>query len=108
MEKVYDRCCGIDVYKKLIVACFRQGNRQEVREFGATTRELLGMADWLRDVGWRPWRAQHLIGSPCSCCIGQSVKLKMTVKKLDRGSLCFFGCPIGFCFRVNVIARAGF
>ncbi len=51
MEKVYDRCCGIDVYKKLIVACFRQGNRQEVREFGATTRELLGMADWLRDVG---------------------------------------------------------
>lgn len=49
MDKIYDNCCGIDVHKKLIVACFRKGNRQEVQEFGATTRELLEMADWLRD-----------------------------------------------------------
>ena len=49
MEKVYDKCCGIDVHKKLIVACFRQGNKQEVRDFGATTRELLELADWLKD-----------------------------------------------------------
>ena len=48
MEKVYDKCCGIDVHKKLIVACFRQGNKQEVRDFGATTRELLELADWLK------------------------------------------------------------
>ena len=51
MEKVYDKCCGIDVHKKLIVACFKKGNRQEIREFGATTRELLEMADWLKDGG---------------------------------------------------------
>ena len=51
MEKVYDNCCGIDVHKKLIVACFRKGNRQEVREFGATTRELLELADWLKEGG---------------------------------------------------------
>ena len=51
MEKVYDKCCGIDVHKKLIVACFKQGNRQEIRDFGATTRELLEMADWLREGG---------------------------------------------------------
>ena len=49
MEKVYDKCCGIDVHKKLIVACFRQGNKQEVRDFGATTRELLELADWLKN-----------------------------------------------------------
>ena len=49
MEKVYDKCCGIDVHKKLIVACFRQGNKQEVRDFGATTRELLKLADWLKN-----------------------------------------------------------
>ena len=49
MEKVYDKCCGIDVHKKLIVACFRQGNKQEIRDFGATTRELLELADWLKD-----------------------------------------------------------
>ena len=51
MEKVYDKCCGIDVHKKLIVACFRQGNKQEIRDFGATTRELLEMADWLKEGG---------------------------------------------------------
>lgn len=51
MDKVYDKCCGIDVHKKLIVACFRKGSRQEIREFGATTRELLEMAGWLKDGG---------------------------------------------------------
>ena len=51
MDKVYDICCGIDEHKKLIVACLRKGNRHEVREFGATTRELLEMADWLKDNG---------------------------------------------------------
>ena len=49
MDKVYDKCCGIDVHKKLIVACFRKGNKQELRDFGATTRELLELADWLKD-----------------------------------------------------------
>lgn len=51
MEKVYDKCCGIDVHKKRIVACFKCGKRQEIREFGATTRELLEMADWLKEGG---------------------------------------------------------
>lgn len=51
MDKVYDKCCGIDVHKKLIVACFKKGNKQEIRDFGATTRELLEMADWLKDGG---------------------------------------------------------
>ena len=51
MERIYDKCCGIDVHKKLIVACFRQGNKQEIREFGATTKELLKMADWLKEGG---------------------------------------------------------
>ena len=51
MENVYDKCCGVDVHKKLIVACFRKGSKQEVREFGASTKELLALADWLRDGG---------------------------------------------------------
>ena len=51
MDKIYDKCCGIDVHKKLIVACFRCGREQEIRDFGATTRELLELADWLRDGG---------------------------------------------------------
>ena len=51
MDKVYDKCCGIDVHKKLIVVCFRKGNKQEVRDFGATTRELLELAEWLKEGG---------------------------------------------------------
>lgn len=49
MDKVYDICCGIDVHKKLIVACLRNGNKSAIREFGATTRELLSLADWLKE-----------------------------------------------------------
>lgn len=47
MKRIYDKCCGIDVHKKLIVACLILGKKQEVREFGTTTRELLALADWL-------------------------------------------------------------
>ena len=51
MDKIYDKCCGVDVHKKLMVCCFRQGSKQEIREFGATTRELMKMADWLKSGG---------------------------------------------------------
>ncbi|MDY4079164.1 MAG: IS110 family transposase [Clostridium sp.] len=49
MDKVYNKCCGIDVHKKLIVACLRKGNKHELQEYGATTRELLKLADWLKE-----------------------------------------------------------
>lgn len=48
MKRIYDNCCGIDVHKKLLVACFVHGNKQEIREFGTTTRELLQLTDWLQ------------------------------------------------------------
>ena len=51
MEKVYDICCGIDVHKKLMVACLKDGRKQKVRQTGATTRELLELADWLKVSG---------------------------------------------------------
>ena len=51
MEQVYGKCCGVDIHKKLIVACFRQGRKQEIRKFGACTRELLEMAEWLAEGG---------------------------------------------------------
>ena len=47
MEKVYERCCGIDVHKKVVVACLRTGQKKELREYGTTTRELLKLTDWL-------------------------------------------------------------
>ena len=50
VELYYERCCGLDVHKKLIVACFRDGSKSEVREFGATSKELQQLAQWLMDV----------------------------------------------------------
>ncbi len=61
MKKVYDNCCGIDVHKKFMVACFIHGKEQEVRELGAITRELLELAKQRRMVAmestasyWKP------------------------------------------------------
>ena len=51
MEVMHARCAGLDVHKKLIVACVRVweggSQRSEVQEFGATTNELvrLGLID---------------------------------------------------------------
>lgn len=47
MDTIYQRCCGIDVHKKVIVACLRDGRKKEVRSYGATTEELRKLADWL-------------------------------------------------------------
>ena len=48
MDKIYDICCGIDVHKKLIVACLNHKRKKELREFGATTQELMELAERLQ------------------------------------------------------------
>jgi transposase len=52
MDVLYERCCGLDVHKKTVVACVltpgRPGQPQkEVRTFGTMTADLLALADWL-------------------------------------------------------------
>jgi transposase len=56
MQVVYERCCGLDVHKKTVVACLitpsAPGERhKEIRSFRTTTRELLCLADWLTEAG---------------------------------------------------------
>ncbi len=55
MEVVYQRCCGLDVHKKTIVACLitpgPKGRHKEVRTFGTMTDDLLSLADWLVTMG---------------------------------------------------------
>jgi transposase len=56
MEVVYPRCCGLDLHKKLVVACLivpgADGTpRKEVRTFGTMTEDLLALADWLAEAG---------------------------------------------------------
>ena len=47
MEVIYRRCCGIDVHKKSITACLNIGGKQELREYGTTTRDIKELANWL-------------------------------------------------------------
>ena len=49
MQTVYERCCGIDVHKKLIVACFRNGKKAELRTFDTLTCSIKELANWLLD-----------------------------------------------------------
>ena len=56
MEILYQSCCGLDVHKKMIVACLRRADEagkvgKQVRTFGATTSELLSLSDWLVEAG---------------------------------------------------------
>ena len=56
MQVVYERCCGLDIHKKLVVACLivlaANGQRhKEIRTFRTTTQELLLMKDWLTAAG---------------------------------------------------------
>jgi transposase len=52
MEAIIERCCGIDVHKKTIVACLMvgkpDGNPQKtIKTFSTMTRDLLACKDWL-------------------------------------------------------------
>lgn len=53
MERVYERCCGLDVHKERVVACVRtpgpRRSRGQVRTFGTMTSELLRLSDWLTE-----------------------------------------------------------
>lgn len=53
MKVIYERCAGLDVHKKTVVACriVPDGageGQMEVRTFGTMTEELFALADWLR------------------------------------------------------------
>jgi transposase len=51
MRVVYERCCGLDVHKRTVVACLLTPAGKEVRTFGTTTRDLLDLGDWLTEQG---------------------------------------------------------
>ncbi len=52
MEVVYERCCGLDIHKKTVVACVvvpgaGKQPHKEIRTFNTMTADLLELADWL-------------------------------------------------------------
>jgi hypothetical protein len=55
MDVVYQRCCGLDMHKKTVVACLLTPGTdgqptKAVRTFGTVTEELLALAQWLERV----------------------------------------------------------
>jgi transposase len=55
MHVIHERCCGLDVHKKIVVACLililANGQRQKaIRTFGTTTRDLLALLEWLKEA----------------------------------------------------------
>ena len=55
MEVLHQRCAGLDVHKKTVVACVRFASEgkvvTEVKTFAATTQGLLALSDWLSENG---------------------------------------------------------
>lgn len=52
MEVMHERCCGLDIHKKVIVACLIKPGAngkptKEIRSFGTMTDDLLALSDWL-------------------------------------------------------------
>lgn len=55
MEVTYSHCAGLDVHKKLVVACCLWPTEngklsKETRSFGTTTQELLSLSSWLSSL----------------------------------------------------------
>jgi transposase len=56
MKSLYERCAGLDVHKKTVVACVIQpdgqgGWQRETRTFSTMTVDLLALSDWLTACG---------------------------------------------------------
>lgn len=55
MQVVYARCAGLDVHKESVSVCVSvcegKKKRQETREYGTFTGNLLALADWLKEQG---------------------------------------------------------
>lgn len=51
MRPIYERCCGLDVHKKTVVACLLTPEGVQTRTFGTMTDELVRLREWLLTAG---------------------------------------------------------
>ena len=56
MDVLFERCCGLDIHKRKIMACVltpgdRGKPRKEVRSFETTVSQLLALGDWMAEEG---------------------------------------------------------
>jgi hypothetical protein len=88
MERLIERCCGLDVHKATVSACVRVTQRpsgelkQEVRTFATTTPELLALREWLSEQ-----RVTHVAMEATGVYegVGNFVFVSHTMKPLGAG-----------------------
>jgi transposase len=56
VEVVYEHGCGLDIHKKVIVACLLTPGEagkphEEIRSFGTMTADILALGEWLQAAG---------------------------------------------------------
>jgi transposase len=51
VRPIYERCCGLDVHKKTVVACRLAPEGQQTQSFGTMTDELIRLRLWLQAGG---------------------------------------------------------
>lgn len=56
VQVVYERCCGLDIHKKLVVACLLTPGSdgipvRQTRSFGTMTEDILSLSEWLDAAG---------------------------------------------------------
>src|SRR5579871_6271724 len=90
MEVLYTKCAGLDVHRDTVVACVRIAANgkvlQEVKTFGATTKELMALSEWLTGYGvthvameatgvyWRPiW---HVLDGSFELVLANAMHIK--------------------------------
>lgn len=49
MQIIHERCCGLDIHKKSIVACLLSGSEREIRCFGTLTADIQALALWMSE-----------------------------------------------------------
>src|SRR5690348_7867492 len=51
MQILHECCCGLDVHKKVIVACVqRLGQQKQIRRYGTTTADIEQLRNWLKET----------------------------------------------------------
>lgn len=90
MEVLHPKCAGLDVHRDTVVACARiavdGAVNQDVRTFGATTKELMALSEWLTEHGvthvameatgvyWRPvW---HVLDGSFELVLANAMHIK--------------------------------
>jgi transposase len=48
MDIIYERCCGLDIHKSVVVACLNVNGKKEIQSFGTMTDDLLRLCAWMK------------------------------------------------------------